>query len=314
MSGRVRLAGIVISFVSVSAEFAQTTSSPSLAEVTVVAPRPPTPEELSGNAVPDFIHTHAAPALVSGQLARWGVGRDPGICPLTVGLSPSFNDYVSARVLAVAASVGAPSQTGRCTHNAYIIFAADPHKALLDMVKQNEKILGFHYPAQTPEVEKFTHPIQGWYVTTSHGAFGDESIDSAEPVLPAFDPSGKESQQLRAPSGLAGSRLGSDISSGIINVLIVVDAKKILGRSIGPIADYVAVLTLTQAFASEQCGTLPSITDLMLPNCHDSEKLSGITAGDLAFLRALYKTDLEVVLPLERSGIANDMMREFRHP
>lgn len=179
------------------------------------------------------------------------------------------------------------------------------------MVKQNEQILGFHYPAQTRDLERITRPIQGWYVTTSHGAFGDESIDSAEPVLPAFDPSGKESQQLRAPSGLAGSRLGSDISSGIINVLIVADGKKMLGRPIGPIADYVAVLTLTQAFASEQCGTLPSITDLMLPNCHDREKLAGITAGDLAFLRALYKTDLEVVLPLERSGIANDMMREF---
>jgi hypothetical protein len=30
-----------------------------------------------------------------------------GICPRTVGLSPAFNDFVSARILAVAESVGA---------------------------------------------------------------------------------------------------------------------------------------------------------------------------------------------------------------
>jgi hypothetical protein len=48
-----------------------------------------------------------------------------------------------------------------------------------------------------------------------------------------------------------------------------------------------------------------------MPNCADNEQLTGITAGDLAFLRALYKTDLELVLPLERSGIDDSMRREF---
>lgn len=307
------LLAAAISLVSVSAAFAQTNSSSPLPEVTVEAPRQPTAEELAGDAVPDFIRTHAAPAAVSGQLARWGVARDPGICPLTAGLSPSFNEFVSARVLAVAATVGAPIQTGPCTHNVYIMFATDPQKALADMVKQDSRILGFHYPAQTRDLKRITRPIEGWYVTASHGAFGGESIDSAEPLLPAWYPR-DISSQAQAPTGLAGSRLSSEISSGIINVLIVADANKTMGRPIGAIADYVAVLTLTQAFASQQCGTLPSITDLMLPNCDDREKLTGITAGDLAFLRALYKTDLESYLPLERSDIQSKMMGQFAGP
>src|ERR1700761_3264962 len=83
------------------------TGAPSpLPEVTVTAPRPPTPQELAGPAVPDFVHAHAVPALATGQLARWHVG----ICPLTSGLSPDFNDFVSARILAIAASVGAPTE------------------------------------------------------------------------------------------------------------------------------------------------------------------------------------------------------------
>jgi hypothetical protein len=107
--------------------------------------------------------------------------------------------------------------------------------------------------------------------------------------------------------------LSSSVSSAIVNVVIVADANKIVGRPIGAVADYVAVLTLTQAFDSDQCGTLPSIMDMMLPNCGRSDQLTGVTAGDLAFLRALYQADLETVLSLERSGMASSMMRQFEH-
>jgi len=90
----------------------QTSSPAPLPDVTVTTPSPPTPEELSGNALSDLVRAYAVPAVISGQLARWGggIGRGVGICPRTVGLSPAFNDFVSARILAVAESVGAPVQ------------------------------------------------------------------------------------------------------------------------------------------------------------------------------------------------------------
>jgi hypothetical protein len=71
------------------------------------------------------------------------------------------------------------------------------------------------------------------------------------------------------------------------------------------------MLTLTQAVNPERCGTLPSILDMLVPNCGESEKLTGVTAGDLAFLRALYKADIEAVPAVERGNIHNSMMREF---
>lgn len=302
-------AALVLTHPAMSANAGTSAAAP-LPEVTVTAPRPPTPEELAGNAVPDFARAHAVPAVVTGQLARWQVG----ICPLTTGLSPDFNDFVSARLLAIAASVGAPHELrGGCSrggkHDVFILFSTDPAKTLDEVVKQDPRVLGFHYPSQTQSVEKINHPIQGWYATVSRGAFGGKTIDEAEPLLPlAVD-------VLRAgkhPPGLPGSRLSSSISSEIYNALIVVDTKKILGRSIGSIADYLAVLTLTMASAPEHCGTLPSILDMMLPNCGDSKDLTGITAGDLAFLKALYKNDLEEILPLERSNILDSMTRQFR--
>ena len=232
--------------------------------------------------------------MVSGQLARWGTGMGIGICPLTTGLSPSFDDFISARILAVAASVGAPVQAGRCSrHNVYIVFSRDPAMTLDDMAKQDPRILGFHSAQKTKDVETIRRPIQGWYVTTSRGWRGDESIDEVNPLLP------QPSNILEAgkhPAGLPGSRLSSSISSAIVNAVIVVDTNKILGRPLGAIADYVAVLALTQALATDRCGTLPSIMDMMLSDCEEREKFTGVTAGDLAFLRALYQTDLEEIL------------------
>jgi len=286
-------------------------NSDQIPEVTVIAPRPPTPQELAGKAVPDFLRTHAAPAMITGQLARWNVG----ICPLTSGLTLAFNDFVSARLLAIAASVGAPTEfRGGCRHDGkhdvFIIFSSDPSKTLEDVVRQDPRVLGAHYPTQTQALERVGHPIQGWYATATRGAHGDITVDEVEPLLPT-DGTGNQLQAGKHPAGLPGSRLGSSVHSDIYNALIVVDTKKIVGRSIGSIADYLAVLTLTMASAPERCGTLPSILDMMLPECGDSKELSGVTAGDLAFLRALYKADLEVTLPLERSGMESSMKGQF---
>ena len=151
-------------------------------------------------------------------------------------------------------------------------------------------------------------PIQGWYVTSSRGADWEQAIDQAEDVLPLQ--TGILNKGTH-PSGRAGSRLGSGISSSITNVIIVVDLAKVIAHEIGPISDYLAMLALTQAFAPEQCGTLPSILDLTFPNCGNREMPTSMTAGDLAFLRGLYKANLEDTLSLERSGIHNQMLSQF---
>jgi hypothetical protein len=281
-------------------------AAPVLPDVTVRAPRPPTANELQGEALHDFVRGHAKPTVVTGQLARWEVG----LCPQTNGLAPAYNDFVTARILAVAASVGAPRPAQEpCHHNVYVFFTSEPKRLLDEVEKQDARILGFHYPRQTQDLEKMSRPIQGWYVTSTRGVRGGHSIDEAEPLLPL------ESNILnmgKHPSGRPGSRLGSSISSSIVNVLIIADTHQVAGYEIGAISDYLAMLTLSQTFAPDQCGTLPSIMELMLPNCGDRGKTTAITAGDLAFLSGLYRTDLEQILPLERSNILDLMTHQFR--
>src|SRR6185312_7038487 len=54
--------------------------------------------------VSQFVDQHTATNRKTGQLMRDDAGP---LCPLTLGLPQPFNDFVTARVIRVAASIGA---------------------------------------------------------------------------------------------------------------------------------------------------------------------------------------------------------------
>jgi hypothetical protein len=286
-------------------------SSRDPAAVTVTAPRPPTPEELAGKAVPNFVMSHVTPSAVIGQLTRW---RN-GICPVTRGLADAMNAFVTARILAVAEVVGAPHQTSpNCKANVEILFTLEPQQLLDELVKKNSQLLGFHYPQQEKRLATVNHPIQGWYGTSTRNYAGLEVIDDAMPFS-LMDGSvalqGKIMNAGKVPPGKPGSRLTNLRTSQVVLALIVVDAKKVEGMTIGSISDYLAMLTLSQARSSDTCSQLPSIMDLTAAGCGTDRKPDQMTAGDLAFLRALYAANLETPVEIEASNIENEMMREF---
>ena len=294
------------------AQAAPANSAAQLPEVTVIAPRPPTPEELSGDAVPNFVKSHSTPSTAIDQLTRWRTG----ICPLTRGLDPAFNAFVTARIRAVAATVGAPHEdSSACKPNVQILFTLEPKQVLDEVVKHDSRLLGFHYPKQEQRLAAFTRPIQGWYVTSTRNYRGEETVDDPVPLGAQQGPLGVPHGSFpdsKVPPGKPGSRLTNLRSSQVVLALIVVDANKITGMAIGSISDYLAVLALSQAQSADTCGQLPSITDLMASVCDNREKANQITAGDLSFLRALYTTNLEQPLELEKSNIENNMLRQFQ--
>jgi hypothetical protein len=66
----------------------------------------------------------------------------------------------------------------------------------------------------------------------------------------------------KVPPGKPGSRLTDLRTSQVVLALIVVNARKVEGMSIGAIADYLAMLTLSQARSANTYSQLPSSTDL----------------------------------------------------
>jgi hypothetical protein len=288
-------------------------ATPALPDVTVAAPRPPTPEELAGDAVPLFVKVHTTPSTVIHQIARW---RN-GICPLTRGLDADMNAFVTARIRAVAQTVGAPhDDSATCAPNIQILFTLEPQQLIDALLKHDSRLIGFHYAEQEKRLATVSRPVQGWYVTSTRNYRGAEMIDQAEPMaIPdggiAATGTGGIMNMNRVPPGDPGSRLTNLRSSLIVSALIVVDAAKIKGMQIGSLSDYFAMLALSQSRAPSACGQLPSIMDLMAPECPGAERSPQITAGDLAFLRALYSVDLETPLDLEESSIESNMMKQF---
>ena len=86
---------------------------------------------------------------------------------VTDGLTPAFNGFVTARIEAIAAAVGAPHEwAAQCRPNVGIYFTDAPQKMLDEVVKHAPQLLGFHYPHQARSRSRrpSMRPIQAWYV------------------------------------------------------------------------------------------------------------------------------------------------------
>jgi hypothetical protein len=293
-----------------AADSTSTVRPESLPSVTVIAPPLPDPTTVRGDSVSRFVASHGKPQALTGLQTRW----DVGICPRTQGLLPELNSFVTERIQALASHVGVESQsnTDCASHrsrgefalnpNIMVIFTHQPQKLLDDIASHRVELLGFHYPNETRKLKVVDRPIQAWYVTatssggTPQAAIGREWIDDIFSTV---------------PPGSLGSRLSSGQQSLFVFVLIVADVDKIQGYKVGSLADYIAVLALSRLRSLENCGRLASIIDLLSPTCPASQKPEAITAGDVAYLKALYRLKGGLTPELQRSGIEIEMTRQL---
>jgi hypothetical protein len=294
-------------------------TSPEIPDVTVMTPSAPTEQELAGDSLYQFIAHHATVHYVSTattrNLARWRGGMQ-SICPLTAGLGPEDNAFVTARLRALAVYVGAPVQSNpQCKENVQILFTGNPKQGMDDVTKwaTATATFGIRYSGGMGDLlaYKSDHAIQGWYITTRGGG----RVLNTDVALVGLDvlPVWPQIAQKYLGSNALGTRLGGGSGSGIGigTVILIVDTTKVVGYTIGTIADYLAMLTLSVAQSPDHCDALPSILDLMSSSCGTRERPTAITAGDLAFLKALYYRNTGLGPSLSRAAIQDNMVRQF---
>jgi hypothetical protein len=292
------------------------TTSPT-ADVTVTTPSLPAAQELAGDSLSHFIAHHATVRYVTTStarnLARWRGGKQ-SICPLTVGLSPADNAYVTARLRALAAYVGAPVEADpHCKGNVQIIFTNNPREKMDQVVEWATAAFGIRYSGGQRDLIEYRgdHAIQGFYITTRGGA----RVLNTDVALVGLDvlPVWPQIEQKYLGSGRLGTRLGggSGSGSGIGVVILMVDTTRAAGYSIATLADALAMLTLSVAQSPDHCDPLPSILDLMSSSCGTREPPAAMTAGDLAFLKALYYLNTGLGPSLSRAQIQDNMTRQL---
>ena len=216
-----------------------------------------------------------------------------------------------------------------CAPNIDIIFTTTP-QALLDTVnKNNQHYLGyFSSVAQKNALATVTKPIQAWYATESTDIKGRRFLDTGRSIAGGTSVQnfnglvgqvGRVDQAGDNPATSAGSALtdmapffystGNHINDGIHtgfnHILIVIDSTKLAGQDIVPLADYIAMLALSQVAAPNACQELPSIVNRMASGCEHTP--ASLTAFDLAYLQALYHMSADRSLMAQRSEIGDLM-------
>jgi hypothetical protein len=197
----------------------------------------------------------------------------------------------------------------------------------LNNVRANAEVyLGYHdNAAQGEKLATVSHPIQAWYTTATSDLRGNPQVDAGKAgglvldflPLQAPDGGGVSAQpgvvQLNMPGAtvrnVTGSRLGNGLSSELANVLIVAEPAKLLDYEIGTLADYIAMLALSQPASFDACQEMPSISNLLAAGC--SSMAHSITDGDIAYLRGLYTMTPAASLAVQRDEMRYRMVKDL---
>jgi len=248
-----------------------------------------------------FIRSTVASSYDTGKLARWS----RPICPLVIGLKPEENAAVAARISKDAQSVGARVAANQpCAPNVTVAFALEPQALMTKMAASADRkdYLGDNDGAyHRRKLSQVVAPIQAWYGTMTgqaHGSPGAEEVPY---------PGVTDFCKLARCFITQASHLGDGLPTNLANVLVVVDMGKVDGRQVGTIADYVAMLTLLKTPAFTACRPLPSITNLLTPDCEENLKAAALSDADLAFLRGVYKVETGQNENLARGDILREM-------
>jgi hypothetical protein len=255
-----------------------------------------------------------APNPEVGQISRW---HDP-VCVQVEGLAQEAQaGQIKARIESVAQAVGVQPAPKGCEANVEIVFTDNPQGTMDEMAKRRADLLGYYHRRDYNTLKTVKHPIQSWYKTATAG---DSAYAGAE--NPGFDqssgpgsshrPAGKvmtDDPDTGTPNACGDSpHFTACLTSEFQNVFIVVDNKALQGKTLGPIADYLTVLALSQPKALDRCTALPSILDLTAKTgCEGRQAPDGLTQTDAAWLTALYASDPEAKGDGERSEIASRM-------
>ena len=267
--------------------------------------------------VEQFVKSSVVSTHVTGKIARW----EKGICPVTTGQTPALTNMVTAQVKAVAAAVGARvNADASCTPNIEIVFTTTP-QSLLDTIQRDDPdFLGYAMTGSAQEVlAKATRPVQAWYETETVDLNGMARADSAKRLGAGVTMSNfsaiamPSSTANRAPIDLpyatyarvTGNHIDDGTHSAFHHIVIIVDSTKLAGQKLGPLADYIAMLALTQLSSLDTCQQLASITNNFAADCE--RKADGLTEIDAAYLRGLYGMDANKSLLFQKSDIADKM-------
>jgi hypothetical protein len=312
-------------------------AAPALAQTPAPATAPAAPPEtvsvqaapLSDTAIQSFVRTYTAPSLMTGKIPRWA----HGICVRVQGLPQELAEGVASRIKTVIGEIKAPLAKDPCDLNAAIFFDANPQEVLDDIAARAPELLGYHEAAQARKAATISHPAQAWYATGTRDLRGNLQLDVANPnVLCDTGDTDTMSNTMGLSGGMridpnkynnvlrdkvkycgnrftTGNRVKDGLSSEIATVTIVASMDTVRYHELAAVADYLSLLILSQTEAFATCQQIDTVANLLIPGCDPGNRIKGLTLGDMAYLKALYRSDPGGTLAMQQQEIAAQMKK-----
>jgi hypothetical protein len=231
---------------------------------------------------------------VDDSFARWLVP----LCPLVAGLPQAPAEFVLERISMIAKEAGVPLADADCRPNLYVVITSQPVAFLKAWRRRDGNLFGNAFPAMIKRFLDSTRPISVWY--------NDELVSTFDPTPSTITIIGGGQTQYQGFKS-KGSRVQFNTVTGISSAMVIVDANKVNGFEIHPIADYVAMVGLLEVNLNADLGRAPSVLHLF----EAPERTTGLSAWDQAFLKALYQTDQSSRSQV--AAIAESMMQDLAH-
>jgi secretin/TonB-like protein len=234
------------------------------------------------------------------SLARWRVP----LCFLVAGLPKAEDEFVLERLSQIAISAGARLAPQDCRPDFFVVLSSDPDSLLKEWAARNARLFGDGTPA---EIRRFLSPprpraVRVWYNAAAVGTDGMPVTSGVACGMP-----------LRMMASLIQFSCSNESSRAAFydvlafsSVVVIVDTRRLKDLSFGQLADYVAMVGLTQIDLDDDVGGFPTILQLFAASRETAP--AGLSTWDQAFLSALYHSDQGS--RLQRSQIVVRMLHD----
>lgn len=225
--------------------------------------------------VQDFVGELAAPAGNRGP-ARW----NGPVCVGVVNLQGEIAQYLADRTSDVARELGIEAGEPGCRPNILIIAASDGRAVANGIVDERRAAFrpgGSGMTRSMRALDTFRTseaPIRWWHISAP--------VDSESGRLATRLP-GRDAPTTNISRG---SRLRTDIRDDLLRAIIVVDMSKAAGLTLSQLADYCALVALSQV--DPEADVLAFDTVL---NVFTDSTTPGLTSWDMDYLNALYRVE-----------------------
>src|SRR3984957_8423730 len=204
------------------------------------------------------------------SLVRWNTP----ICLFAAGLNLEDVKFVLARLSQISASAGAPLARTPCQPNFVIVATSEPDRVLEAWYARNNQLFGNALQAHIRQFleSSRSRPVRVWYNINLGRKAGVRNGH--------FVPSNNRAES---------SPFVGNAAFDFFSIFAIIDTHRTEHTTLGQLADYLAMVGLTDIDLDADIGGAPSILRLFALSAEYQS--SGLSDWDAAFLKALYQSN-----------------------